>query len=108
MNTTSKLTAAQAAIVESIPVQPAAPLPGAALPAAAVATNQVPNPGNPNPVINKIELTGEEIAKDIVAINALIAKWKASALTGQLSIAIGGLHRAVEYAQYHAALPRKN
>ncbi|MGA3268778.1 MAG: hypothetical protein ABSE16_18405 [Verrucomicrobiota bacterium] len=86
--------------------QPAAP--AAQATKTALAPSAVPNPGNPNPVINKIELTGEEIAKDIVAINALIAKWKASALTGQLSIAIGGLHRAVEYAQYHAALlPKK-
>ncbi len=49
-------------------------------------------------------LAPEELAKDIAVITGLIAKWKASSLTGQLSIAIGGLHRAVEYAEYHLKL----
>src|SRR5208282_3434732 len=65
-----------------------------------------PNPGNPNPVINRIELTAEQLGADVAAIKAVITKWQGSALTGQLSIAIGGLHRAVEYAQYHLALPK--
>ncbi len=81
---------------------PSAPKNSPIQPATNPAAPAVPTPAN---TTDRALVTAEAIATDLAALQAIAARWNtAKNNTGQLQIAAGGLHRAMEFAQYHLNL----